>query len=183
MTTRSVSLFFLSVLLAIPTRATTIIPADLGELSRDARAVVRGRVAALDAQWTEDRGTIETIVTLDVERYIKGALGPTLRFRVPGGDLGRFRSIVVGAPEFAVDERVVVFLGARGPSVPYVLGLSQGVFRVARARDNSGWFVMSPAMLPATAGGVPIVRGDPSRRALPLDDFEQRVRALADGAK
>ena len=168
--------------LTLPVRATLIVPADLGELSRDARAIVRGRVAALDAQWTEDRGTIETIVTLEVERYIKGAFGPTLRFRVPGGDLGRFRSIVVGAPEFAVDERVVVFLGARGPSVPYVLGLSQGVFRVVRAGDNSGWFVKSPAMLPA-AGAVPIVRGDLSRSALPLDDFEQRVGALAGGAK
>ena len=93
--------------LTLPVRATLIVPADLGELSRDARAIVRGRVAALDAQWTEDRGTIETIVTLEVEHYIKGAFGPTLRFRVPGGDLGRFRSIVVGAPEFAVDERVV----------------------------------------------------------------------------
>jgi hypothetical protein len=30
---------------------------------------------------------------------------------------------------------------------------------------------------------VRIVRGDPSRRALALDDFEERVRALAGGAK
>jgi hypothetical protein len=172
-----------AVTLAVPVRATTIIPADLGELSRDARAIVRGRVAALDAQWTEDRGTIETIVTLEVERYLKGALGPALRFRVPGGDLGRFRSIVVGAPEFAVDERVVVFLGARGPSVPHVLGLNQGVFRVVRAAGTAGWLVTSPAMGPLTAGTVRIVRGDPSRRALPLDDFEQRVRALSGGAQ
>jgi len=169
--------------LTLPVRATLLIPADLAELSRDASAIVRGRVAALDPQWTEDRGTIETIVTLEVERYIKGAFGPALRFRVPGGDLGRFRSIVVGAPEFALDQRVVVFLGARGPSVPYVLGLSQGVFRVVRAEDDSGWLVTPPAMLPAAAGAVRIVRGDPSRRALPLDDFEQRVRALAGGTK
>jgi hypothetical protein len=187
MTIRSASfLFLLSLLLAVPmpARATTLIPADLGELSRDARAIVRGRVAAVDSQWTEDRGTIETIVTLEVESYLKGALGPALRFRVPGGDLGRFRSIVVGAPAFAVDEHVVVFLGARGPSVPYVLGLSQGVFRVVRPLDNSGWFVTPPAILPAVPGGGtagPLVRGDRSRRALPLADFEQRVRALAGG--
>jgi len=168
--------------LNLPARATVLIPADLAELSRDARAIARGRVAAVDSQWTEDRGTIETIVTLAVETYLKGALGPTLRFRVPGGELGRFRSIVVGAPAFAVDQRVVVFLGARGPSVPYVLGLSQGVFRVVRALDNSGWFVTPPPILPAVAGIVaagPVVRGDPSRRALPLADFELRVRALA----
>ena len=189
MTTKSVSLFlflFLFLLLAVPSRATTIIPADLGELSRDARAIARGRVAAVDSQWTEDRGTIETMVTLEVESYLKGALGPMLRFRVPGGELGRFRSIVVGAPAFAVDQRVVVFLGARGPSVPYVLGLSQGVFRIVRALDNSGWLVTPPAILPAGAGTVaagPIVRGDPSRRALPLADFEQRVLALAGGPR
>ena len=39
--------------LALPARATVLIPADLGELSRDALAIARGRVAALDAQWTD----------------------------------------------------------------------------------------------------------------------------------
>jgi hypothetical protein len=166
--------------LTLPVRATVIVPADLGELSRDARAIVRGRVAALDAQWTDDRGSIETIVTLEVESYLKGALGAILRFRVPGGELGRFRSIVVGAPDFAIDQHVVVFLGARGPSVPYVLGLSQGVFRLVRAVDDSGWMVTPPTIFPAAAAGaaVPIVRGDVSRRAMRLNDFEQRVRLL-----
>ena len=169
--------------LSIPARATILIPADLGELSRDALAIARGRVAALDAQWTDDRGTIETIVTLEVESYLKGGLGSTLRFRVPGGELGRLRSIVVGAPAFEVDQRVVVFLGARGPSVPHLLGMSQGVFRMTRASDNSGWLVTSPVLLPASAGSVRLVRGDPSRRAIALADFEQTVRTLAGGAK
>jgi hypothetical protein len=180
---RTLVLCGLLLALTLPARATVLIPADLGELSRDALAIARGRVAALDAQWTEDRGTIETIVTLEVESYLKGSLGSTLRFRVPGGELGRFRSVVVGAPEFAVDQRVVVFLGAHGPSVPHVLGLNQGVFRVSRAADNSGWFVTSPVMLPPAAGAVRVVRGDPSRRAVALGDFEQTVRGLARGAK
>ena len=174
----------LSVLLyALPVRATVLIPADLGELSRDALAIARGRVAALDAQWTEDHGTIETMVTLEVESYLKGSLGSTLRFRVPGGELGRFRSIVVGAPELSVNQRIVVFLGARGPSVPHVLGLSQGVFHVSRAADNSGWFVTSPVMMPAAAENVRVVPGDPARRPVALDQFEQTVRALAGAAK
>jgi hypothetical protein len=178
--TRALLFLFVNLVLVLPAQATVLIPADLGELSRDALAIVRGRVAALDAQWTDDRGSIETIVTLEVENYLKGALGATLRFRVPGGELGRFRSIVVGAPEFAIDQHVVVFLGARGPSVPYVLGFSQGVFRLVRAADDSGWMVTPPTIFPATAGGaVAIIRGDPSRRAMRLNDFEQRVRTLA----
>src|SRR5206468_10087446 len=171
---------------AVPLRATVVLPADLGELTRDARAIVRGRVAAVEARWGDDHRSIDTIVTLEVETYLKGAFGSTLLFRVPGGELGRFRSIVVGAPEFSVDDRVVVFLGARGPSVPYVLGLSQGVFRIVRALANSGWLVTPPAILPAGGGTVaagPMVRGDPSRRALPLADFEQRVLALAGGPR
>src|SRR5262245_60719845 len=46
--------------------ATVIVPADLGELSHDARAIARGRVVAVDGRWTDDRRTIETIVTLEV---------------------------------------------------------------------------------------------------------------------
>jgi len=167
--------------LAGPAEATIVVPADLGELARDARAIALGRVARVDGRWTDDRRTIETIVTLDVESYWKGSLGPVLRFRVPGGDLGRYRSVVVGAPQFAVDDRVVVFLGARGPMVPYVLGLNQGVFRVAAA-GNGAAVVTPPPMLPA-AQATRIVRGDPSRRQLGLAEFEQRVRTLAGGAQ
>jgi hypothetical protein len=161
-------------------RATVLIGADVGELAHDAIAIARGRVAAVDAQWTDGRRSIETIVTLDVDTYLKGSLGPSVQFRVPGGTLGRYRSIVVGAPAFEVNEQVVVFLGARGPVVPYVLGFSQGVYRVVA--ESSGWVVTPPAMLPA-AGRTTIVRGDRSRARLPLGEFEQRVRALAGATK
>jgi hypothetical protein len=179
--TTSISRFLLLLFLLLASsstaRATVIVPADLGELSRDARAIVRGRVMALDARWTDDRRAIETVVTLEVESYLKGPLGQTLQFRVPGGQLGRFRSITVGAPEFSIDDRIVVFLGATGPNIPHVLGLNQGVFRMVHAGD--GWVVTPPPALPSAAGSVRIVRGDTSRRPLPLAEFEQRVRALA----
>ena len=67
---------------ATSAHATTIVPADLGELSRDAVAIVHGRVAEVRSQWTEDRGTVETIVTLEVEEYLKGSFGAVVRFRV-----------------------------------------------------------------------------------------------------
>ena len=161
--------------------ATVLIPADLGDLSRDARAIALGRVVAVDARWADDRRSIETLVTLDVDAYLKGSLGSTLQFRVPGGALGRYRSILVGAPGFVVNKRVVVFLGARGPSVPYVLGLSQGVFRLAAASDGSGWLVTPPPIPPAVAGPTRVIRGDAARRPMPLADFVRHVRALVGG--
>jgi hypothetical protein len=180
---RIMTCWCLTLMCAAPARATVLAGADLGELSRDAIAIARGTVVAVDARWGDDRRTIETIVTLDVERYLKGSLGDIVEFRVPGGELGRFRNVVVGAPAFTVDERVLVFLGARGPSVPYVLGLSQGVFRIALAADASGWVVTSPALFPLSSGAARIVRGDAARSPVPLADFEQRVRSLAGGAR
>jgi len=172
-----------AILVGPAVHATVVLPADLGDLSRDAIAIARGQVVDVEVRWADDRHSIVTDVTLAVESYLKGGLGPTVQFRVPGGELGRLRSIVVGAPEFAIEERVVVFLGARGPMVPYVLGLSQGVFRVSRAADNSGWFVTPPALLPSAGRTVAVVRGDVNRRPMALADFERTVRALAAGAR
>jgi lipid-A-disaccharide synthase len=167
---------------AAAVHATVLVPADLGELSRDARAIARGRVVKVEPRWTDDHRTIETIVSLEVDTYLKGSLGSVVQFRVPGGALGRYRSILVGAPEFVPEERVVVFLGAVGPSVLHVLGLSQGVFRVVPAARGGDWAVAQPLMMPVVTP-TRLVRGSPSQRPVPLAEFERRVRALAGGAR
>lgn len=154
---------------------TVLVPADVDELSRDAATIVRGTVVAVDAQRTDDRRGVETLVTVEVERYLKGVLGRTVTFRVPGGRIGRFRSLVVGAPQFERDQQVIVFLGHRGPSIPYVLGLHQGVYKIARQGDLR---VVTPLVLAGTTFVGPIVRGDPGRRPVPLEVFEDHVRGL-----
>jgi hypothetical protein len=160
--------------------ATVLVPADLGTLAREARAIVRGRVMAVTPRPTEDRRGIETLVTIQVDARIKGSLGEAVTFRVPGGRVGRYRSLVIGAPEFSPDEQVVVFLGYQGPSLPYILGLSQGVYRVTLA--DGQWMVTPPAIVDA---GQPqrIVRGDPGRRPWMLGAFEREVRALSEGSR
>jgi hypothetical protein len=192
MRTSAVVLFIVLGMAVVKTRATMVVPTDLPAMSHGAIAIARGRVAAVQGRWTDDRRTIETIVTLEVDGYLKGSLGATLQFRVPGGELGRFRSVVVGAPGFAVDDRIIVFLGSNGPMVPYIVGFNQGVYRIVPAANGSGWLVTPPVLdAPATKAsrsvpastGTPIVRGDVSRRPLPLADFEQRVRALVGGPK
>ncbi len=176
---RSIAVALLWTLVAASVGATVIVPADLGELTRDARAIARGRVVALEARWTDGRRTIETLVTLETETYLKGGLGETVQFRVPGGVLGRFRNIIVGAPQFVVGQRVIVFLGARGPSVPFVLGLNQGVYRLGQTPIGD-WMVTPPPVAPGVAG--PVTRGSQPRVPAPLADFEARVRALSQEA-
>lgn len=158
--------------------ATVLVPADLGELVREAGAIVRGRVTETASRWSDDRRAIETIVTIEADESWKGSLGTSVRFLVSGGTLGRYRSILVGAPAFSVGQHVIVFLGWRGPSYPYLLGLNQGVFRVEADRDR-GWIVTPAPIAPPASGAVRIVRGDPTRRPMPLAEFEERVRDLA----
>jgi hypothetical protein len=171
----------LAVAASMSVQATTILPADLGDLVRDAYSIAQGQVIALDSGWTSDHRAIETTVTFRVDAYLKGDLGATVQFRVPGGRIGRFDSVMIGAPRFAVGQNAVVFLGARGPSVPYVLGLGQGVFRLVPA--EGGWLVTPPPLLPSMSGTVGVVRGDVSRRPVPLADFSRQVRSLAAGGR
>lgn len=160
--------------------ATVIVPADLGELTRDAYVVAIGRVVATDAQWTPGRRSIETMVTLETDSYLKGDMGATVEFRVPGGVMGRYRNIVMGAPTFAVGQRVVVFLGVKGPSIPFVLGASQGVFRVVE-QAGSAAMVMPLPVEPGATG--PLTRGAPSRAPTTLSAFSASVRALVGGER
>ena len=174
---RTVLIVVVLILVSSVARATVVVPVELSELSRDAVAIARGRVVAVDAQWTDGRRGIETIVSLETEAYLKGSLGDVVQFRVPGGSFGRFRNIVVGAPQFTVGQRVIVFLGSRGPTIPYVLGMSQGVFRLVQSQGD--WMVTPPPIV-ATADG-PVVRG--TLRPSPLGEFERQVRALAGTAR
>lgn len=156
-------------------RATVLVPADLAELARDARVIVRGQVVSVDGRWADGRRGIETVVTLEAEAYLKGEMGRLVQFRVPGGTMGRYRNIVMGAPQFSPGQRVVVFLGANGPRVPFLLGLSQGVYRLGVAASGAV-LVSPPPIMPGVEG--PIVRGAATRQAAPLADFERNVRAL-----
>jgi hypothetical protein len=154
--------------------ATTLVPTDVPEMSREARTIAVGRVAAVDVRWLADRRGIETLVTLDAEEYIKGALGAQVQFLVPGGAIGRYRSVVVGAPQLRVGQRVVVFLGARGPGIPYILGFNQGLFRV---RTENGESVVEPpaTAMPDPAGGARLAASSTRR----LNEFVRQVRELA----
>jgi|SRR5436190_1935986 len=173
---RLVSIVAVCCALSVSMRATSFIATDLSELTREARTIARGRVVSVESRWSDDRSRIETLVTLEAESYMKGALGTTVQFLVPGGRLGRYRSILVGAPSFEQGQRVIVFLAASVPSLPHVIGLSQGLFRVVADADR--WVVTPP---PVVASGT--ARGNPARQPMALADFEQQVRTLAGSAR
>ena len=156
-------------------RATVLLPAEFREVVAGSQIIVYGRVADVRPEWSDDRTRIDTIVVLEAGTYLKGGPGESVTFRVPGGQIGRYRNVMIGAPHFQAGEEVVLFLSSAGPAVAHVFGLSQGVYRVRL--DRSGRRMVIPPVLTASSE-LPqtIVRGDQSRQPLALDAFAASVR-------
>jgi hypothetical protein len=170
--------------LLVPAAAfgTVYVPADFTQMVAASRFVIHGTVVDSRSEPTADRTAIVTFVTVDVAQSLKGTPGESITFRVPGGQIGRYRRVIVGAPQFERGDEVVLFLTSRGPSFPYVFGLSQGVYRVSR---STGRAIVVPPPIALRQGSAPglVVRGDPARRTLPLDEFAREVHAAVERAR
>jgi hypothetical protein len=165
-------------------RATVLVPAEFHEVVANSQIIVYGRVTSVRAEWSTDRSRIDTIVTVMAGSYLKGGPGTTVTFRVPGGQVGRYRNVMIGAPQLQPGEEAVLFLSASGPSIAHIFGLSQGLYRV-RVDARTGQRTVIPPVL-AASGDDPqtIVRGDTNRRQLSLDEFAATVRrAMSGGAR
>ncbi len=154
--------------------ATIVIPTDFAEMVGKSQTIVHGRVSDVRSQMTGLRRSIESVVTVEVLTSLKGEERASVVFRVPSGQIGRYRRITAGAPELAPGDEIVIFLEGRAPALPMPFGLTQGVYRVTRAAD--GGTQVTP-LLANDPGRV--VRGDPARRPLPVEAFARQVRAMA----
>lgn len=156
--------------------ALTVAPITFEELVHDASAVVYARVAGVRGQWAQDRRSIDSLVTLDALRYLKGDFGGSVLIRLPGGESGGIVQVIPGAPVLREGDLVVLFLASRGPTIPGPVGLSQGVFRVAHD-GRTGQSLVTPPPLKASMAGR-VIRGAADRRVLTLEAFAATVREL-----
>jgi len=157
--------------------ATVLVPAEFREIVAGSQIIAHARVVELRPAWVDGRRQIETIVTAEVLSHYKGEPARTLSFKVPGGQIGRYRSVMIGAPQFKPGDEAVLFLDTAGDSILHVFGLNQGVFRVRQDPRTGRRVVVRPALM--ASGPVPqrVVRGAPSRRPVDLDVFGAQVRA------
>jgi hypothetical protein len=155
---------------------TTLAPTDFAALVSESAAIVHGRVVSTRADWADGRGHVETFVTIEVEQYLKGDLGAPIEIRIPGGDLGRYRDVFVGAPRLAVGDDVILCLSVKGGGKPHVLGLTLGVFRV---RHDGGVTLVSPPPAFSRDGeSRRIVRGSRSQAPVTIATFAADIADL-----
>jgi hypothetical protein len=167
-------------LLARSLGATVLLPTDLKDLTTSAYAIVHGRVVSVQSQWSEDARHVETLVSIAAIDYLKGNLGATVTIRVPGGEMGRYRWVTVGAPTFREGDEVVVFLGTSPPAMPYLVGLGQGVYRLTRAAPTSEPLVSPTPITPGVTPNGAIVRG--TLAPVPYHEFVRQVQSMSAAA-
>lgn len=160
-----------------PLAATVLLPADFNDIVSGSQIIVHGRVVDVRAEWTNDRAQIESYVTVVPSSFYRGSPTASVTFRVPGGQVGRYKQVTVGAPQFVPGEEAIVFLRASGPTVPQVFGLSQGVFRVRLDSRTGRRTVILPILMARGTATERVSRGARVRQPLAIDAFAAQLRA------
>lgn len=171
--------------------AMSVIAPSFNALVGDADTIVQGVVTDVHAEtFDSPQGQgIRTLVTLKVERTLKGSAGPTITLSLLGGTVGHRTLTVVGMPQFNVGDREIVFVADNGRTICPLVAAGHGRFFIrhdpATGRDyvtrNNGVPLASTAEVnqPLSVSGPP-----PSPAgALSPEDFEARIAAAVRPAR
>jgi hypothetical protein len=164
-----------------PALATVTVPTEFREIVADAARIIRGHVTGVRGVVVADRG-IESAVSIAVDAVLKGEPADFVSILVPGGVVGRSRSVMVGAPTLRPGDRAVFFLKRdRANSTWQLVGLSMGIYRVQTASSGGVDVINPPPVLGQTADAGAVVRGDVRRRPMGVSEFESLVRVVMAG--
>ena len=140
---------------------------------------MRGRIADVRAVSTPDHG-VESVATIAVDAVLKGQAGAFVYVRVPGGEQGRTRVVMVGAPTLRVDTSAVFFLARSSADNAWrPVGLISGVVTIVHDTAMGRPMVHAPVLSTRDRAGR-VVRGDVGRRDLSVADFESLVSLAID---
>ena len=164
-------------LFAVSASATVAIPTEFREIVAGATLIVRGHITEVRAVVARNQG-VESIGTIAVEAALKGRLTDFVVIRVPGGVIGRYRWVMVGAPSLHVGDQGIFFLKRDQTNAWRPVGLAMGIFRVQAAPANGVPVVEPPLAAGQTTAAGRVVRGDPQRRLMAVPEFESLVRVV-----
>ncbi len=172
--------------LAVPatTEATTAVLVDDLALVQHSSAIVIGWVTDIKSYADPVDGRIWTLVGLNVDEVLKGALAPgPMTIRQLGGSVGGLMSWIQGSPEFTRGEKTLLFLDQHRDGALRVAHLFQGKFSIVGGvltADQFAYRELQPAgvnILPPAAG----VTAPHTYGMYRLDDLRALIALLAAG--
>ena len=118
------------------------------ELTKQADAVVIGKVTALKSEWSSDKSRIYTRVTVGVDQYLKGEKQErSVTIMTLGGEIGDVGELYTHVPSFRENESVVVFLEKEQDGTYRVSGGTQGKYIIENDRATGGPVVAGKSAL------------------------------------
>ncbi|HWZ98453.1 MAG TPA: hypothetical protein VN025_11900 [Candidatus Dormibacteraeota bacterium] len=166
--------------LAVATQATTFARLSFNELAQRATAIARVRCLNSTSLWRN--GEIWTETEFEVIERNKGTAPGILRISLPGGKVSHIQSRVDGVPGFRIGEEAYLFLWNAPGRESYVLGWTQGTFRISRdpqtglervTQDSAATPLFDPVARQFQHGGV---------RNLPLAIFQLKLKRALEKA-
>jgi hypothetical protein len=154
-------------LIGIAASATTLARLSFSQLVDHSSTIARAR--CVSSITLMERGEIWTDTTFEVVRRDKGFPASPMVVRMPGGTFEHLNSHVDGTPGFRAGEEVYLFLTAVPGRPFYIVGWSQGTFRISKnpltgtetvTQDSAEAPVFDPRARVFTKAGVKGLRMD-----------------------
>src|SRR4029078_9100957 len=108
----SIGLLLLVALATLPAGASTFLAMSQKEMLRQSTAVVEGRVLKVSSFWDVTGRIIQTEALVQVEETVVGEAPTIVVLRTFGGTVDGYRVEAHGFPQFNVNERLLLFVGA-----------------------------------------------------------------------
>lgn len=181
--------FALAVIFAPASPAMSVVAPTFEQLVAASDTIVRGTVTAIRSEEfdsSQGRG-IRTLVTLRVERALKGSTADTVTISLLGGTVGKRTLHVIGMPAFEVGRRQVVFFAHNGTSLCPLVAAGHGRYHIVAdatsgrdvvTRDNhlplSSTDEIALPLIPSAAVNA-TARVNATAGALSLASFENQI--------
>lgn len=157
-------------------RPSVAVQMSLEELVGRSPVILHGQVTAQRCIWDDGTRTIHTYTEVRVAEYLKtDATSPSVVLKHLGGKVEDLEARLLGGPELSVGDEVVLFLERRQDGYLRVIGLAQGLYRVAASQTGPLAIQQldAGALIVAAPGG-----GEPAPARLLLSDLKTRIARL-----
>jgi len=146
------------------------------ELAIESELIVTGRIASVEYVWEDEtHRTINTLLTVEVDQYVKGTGNATVVVRQLGGHIGDFGDEIPGVPAFDAGEEMVFFL-VKFNGEYWIHSMALGAFRVSTEETGQkivyNFLPDVTVVDPDTRQSLP---GETIFKATALPDFIARV--------
>jgi hypothetical protein len=164
---------------------TTVIPPSFDDLVAQADTIFVGRAvdSRSELEYSSTGRSIVTHVTFNVERVIKGRLGPVTQLTFLGGTVGDLKMDVADMPEFKIGDRDLLFVSSLVRAASPLVGFAYGRLRLVRDPVSGADQVRTHDGRPI--GSVEDIGKAPSGslqapRAMALSEFDTKLRQKID---